>query len=78
MDDDYYYAAEGDEEREYFGPTKHTEDEEEATWHKTVKNGYSGEKVSDVMDDKLGFHHGNKGKQKVVRAHDKKEFYHED
>lgn len=79
--DDYYYAeeeAEGDEEREYFRPTKHTKDEDDATWHKTVKNGFFGEKLSDEMDDKLGFHRGSQGNQKVVQAHDKKGFYHED
>jgi hypothetical protein len=81
MDVDYYYAeeeAEGDEEREYFGPTKHTKDEDEATWHKTAKNGFFGEKLSNEMDDKLGSHHSSQGNQKVVRVHDKKGFYHED
>ena len=34
--------------------------------------------MSDEMDDNLGSHHGSQGNQKVVRAHDKKGFYHED
>ena len=85
MDDDYYYAeeeAEGDEEREYFEPTKHpdyVEDQhEEPTWHKTVKNGFYGENMSDEMGHNLGSHHGSQGDQKVVRAHDKWGFYRED
>jgi hypothetical protein len=86
MDEDYYYAeeeVEKDEGREYFEPMEHNDyvediPEEEATWHKTVKNGFLGENMSDEMDDKVGSHRGSQGNQKMAQAHDKKGFYHED